>query len=150
MFSLCFSFYIILLPVCSYCYWLLNGTGPFVVFPTKMRLIFYCILVTAFITNDVKAQQCLYRRMQEVPFIIFTENSLHIDRAMTQFPRGREWAGTITIEWDDISSIHIEEQVIKFSYEDTHKKPQKLNLKSITNKDYFITVLKKKNDLKNQ
>jgi hypothetical protein len=88
--------------------------------------------------------------MQEVPFIIFTENSLHIDRAMTQFPRGREWAGTITIEWDDISSIHIEEQVIKFSYEDTHKKPQKLNLKSITNKDYFITVLKKKNDLKNQ
>jgi hypothetical protein len=46
--------------------------------------------------------------MQEVPFITFTEKNLQIDRAMTQFPKGKDWAGTILIEWNDVSSIYIE------------------------------------------
>jgi tRNA A37 threonylcarbamoyladenosine biosynthesis protein TsaE len=89
--------------------------------------------VTVFITKDLKAQQFLYRRMHEVPFIIFTENNLQIDRAMTQFPWGREWAGTILIEWNEVSSIHIEEQKVKISLKDTQRKSQKLNLTDIKN-----------------
>ena len=143
--SLLFSIYILILPVCYYGYWLLRGTGPFIIFPTRVRLAFYCILVTAFITKDVKAQQVLHRRMQEVPFITFTEKNLQIDRAMTQFPKGKDWAGTILIEWNDVSSIHIENQKMIISFRDNQKNPQSLNLAYIENKDHFIELLKKKN-----
>jgi len=149
MLSLFFTFYILILPTCYYGYWLLKGTGPFIIFPTRIRLVFYCILVTAFITKDVKAQQFLYRRIQEVPFIKFTENNLQIDRGMTQFPWGKEWAGTILIEWNNVSSIHIGDQKMTISFKNNQKKTQSLNLAYIENKDHFIELLKKKTSINN-
>lgn len=85
--------------------------------------------------------------MQEVPFITFTEKNLQIDRAMTQFPKGKDWAGTILIEWNDVSSIHIENQKMIISFRDNQKNPQSLNLAYIENKDHFIELLRKKSQI---
>ena len=57
-------FYISFLPAVDFLRWCSSRSVPFILFPDRIDVAFYCIFVTFFLVREYKRFQCLYIRMQ--------------------------------------------------------------------------------------
>jgi len=137
--------YFLFIPAFELFLWWVGRSGPFVLFPTRMELAFYCIVVTFFVTREYKTYQGLYRRMQEVPFLILEEDEILMDRAILMFPKGREWAGKIRLKWSAIQRIEVESNKFSvFFQKNGTQKSEKVDLRWVEEKEDLITNLRSK------
>ncbi len=137
--------YFLFIPAFEIFLWFIRRPEPFDLFPTRMELAFSCVVVTFFVTRDYKTWQGLYRRMQEVPFLIMEEEEILMDRAMLIFPKGKEWAGKIRLKWSSIQRIEVKSsEFFIFFQENGQQKSEKVDLKWVKEKEDLLKNLKSK------
>lgn len=103
----------------------------------------YYIIVTYFITRKFKSFQCLYYRMQEVPFLTLTKEGIRMDRSMVKFPRASEWTGKIELNWSAIQQIETGWDSFIIYYQKNGKDTfEKVNLRWVKEKGKLLVTLK--------
>jgi hypothetical protein len=136
-------FYFSFFPVIDFLWWYFFGHGNFALFPTRMELAFYCIFVTFFVTREYKRFQCLYFRMQEVPFLTISKKGISMDRSMIKFPKANEQTGKIELDWSAIKRMEIGQKTIQIYFQENGKEmSEKIGLRWVEEKEKLLVVLK--------
>ena len=144
-FSVVFIILVVLssIPICRFVKWLIIGSGPFVLFSDCADIVAYCVFVSILLTWQFKNYQCLYRRMQEMPFLTITEKGIHIDKELMTFLVGGGRPDKISLEWSTIQRIEVKkDRLVIFFQKKGEEKSEKIDTRWVDKKESLLITLK--------
>ncbi|MGD2250878.1 MAG: hypothetical protein PVF58_20965 [Candidatus Methanofastidiosia archaeon] len=105
---------------------------------------YFLILIILYILFLIGLRN-LYKKMQENPFLVITEQSLYVDREMLP-PLQHLWEGRkFKLNWSIIKRIEVKKEMFIVHYEKNGKtKSQKVELKWVENTEDLLETLKMK------